>query len=98
MRTLMGLLTPVVMGVLGREQGSAHLGANGLTRMLTEQKDAIAAALPPGLSKMLEASGLHDSIAPVSPERRAEQVRSAYPRSEPAVEPAAMSARSGGAS
>ena len=97
-RTLMGLLTPVIMGVLGREQGAAHLGANGLTRMLTEQKDAIAAALPPGLGKMLEASGLHDSIAPVSPERRAEQVRSAYPRSEPAVEPAAMSARSGGAS
>ena len=97
-RTLMGLLTPVIMGVLGREQGAAHLGANGLTRMLTEQKDAIAAALPPGLGKMLEASGLHDSIAPVSPERRAEQVRSAYPRSESAVEPAAMSASSGGAS
>lgn len=97
-RTLMGLLTPVIMGVLGREQGSAHLGANGLTRMLTEQKDSIAAALPPGLGKMLEASGLRDAIAPVSPERRAEQVRSAYPRSEPAVEPAGMSARSSGAS
>jgi sporulation protein YlmC with PRC-barrel domain len=94
-RTLMGLLTPVIMGVLGREQGAAHLGANGLTRMLTEQKDAIAAALPPGLGKLLEASGLHDSIAPVSPERRADQVRAAYPRSEPAVEPAGVSARSG---
>ncbi len=80
MRTLMGLLTPVIMGVLGREQGAAHLGANGLTRMLTEQKDAIAAALPPGLGKLLEASGLHDSIAPISPERRADQVRAAYPR------------------
>jgi len=79
-RTLMGLLTPVIMGVLGREQGAAHLGANGLTRMLTEQKDAIAAALPPGLGKLLEASGLHDSIAPISPERRADQVRAAYPR------------------
>jgi hypothetical protein len=97
MRTLMGLLAPVIMGVLGREQGAAHLGANGLTRMLTEQKDAIAAALPPGLGKLLDASGLRDSIAPISPERRAEQVRSAYPRSEPAVEPAGMSARSGGA-
>ena len=83
-RTLMGLLTPVIMGVLGREQGAAHLGANGLTRMLTEQKDAIAAALPPGLGKMLEASGLHDSIAPMSPERRADQVRAAYPRAESA--------------
>jgi sporulation protein YlmC with PRC-barrel domain len=93
MRTLMGLLTPVIMGVLGREQGAAHLGANGLTRMLTEQKDEIAAALPPGLGKILEASGLRDSIAPTSPERRAEQVRSAYPRSEPA----SVTASSGGA-
>jgi sporulation protein YlmC with PRC-barrel domain len=93
-RTLMGLLTPVIMGVLGREQGAAHLGANGLTRMLTEQKDAIAAALPPGLGKMLEASRLRDNIAPISPERRAEQVRASYPRSE-TVEPAAVSASSG---
>ena len=93
MRTLMGLLTPVIMGVLGREQGVAHLGANGLTRMLTEQKDEIAAALPPGLGKLLEASGLRDSIAPVSPERRAEQVRTAYPRSEPAVETAGVGAK-----
>ena len=97
-RTLMGLLTPVIMGVLGREQGAAHLGANGLTRMLTEQKDAIAAALPPGLGKLLEASGLSDSIAPVSPERRADQARAAYPRAEQVAEPAGMSARGAGAS
>ena len=97
MRTLMGLLTPVIMGVLGREQGAAHLGANGLTRMLTEQKDAIAAALPPGLGKLLDASGLHDSIAPMSPERRADQVRGAYPRTGMSdghpVETAGVSAR-----
>jgi Bacterial protein of unknown function (DUF937)/PRC-barrel domain len=81
-RTLMGLLGPVIMGVLGREQDTAHLGANGLTRMLTEHKDVIAAALPPGLSKMLEASGLRDSIASaVSPDRRPDQVRTAYPQS-----------------
>jgi hypothetical protein len=81
-RTLMGLLGPVIMGVLGREQDTAHLGANGLTRMLTEQKDTIAAALPPGLGKLLDASGLRDSIASaVSPERRTDQIRSAYPQS-----------------
>jgi Bacterial protein of unknown function (DUF937)/PRC-barrel domain len=81
-RTLMGLLGPIVMGVLGREQDTGHLGANGLTRMLTEQKDVIAAALPPGLGKMLEASGLRDSIASaVTPDRRPDQARSAYPQS-----------------
>jgi Bacterial protein of unknown function (DUF937)/PRC-barrel domain len=78
-RTLMGLLTPVILGVLGREQNAAHPGAGGLARMLTEQKDLIGAAMPAGLGKLLETSGLSDSIGSVfTPERRTEQVRAAY--------------------
>src|SRR5262249_49138533 len=61
-RLLMGFLTPVIMGVLGREQGATYPGAGGLARMLTDQKDGIAAAMPSGLGKLLEASGLHDRI------------------------------------
>jgi len=52
-RTLMGLLTPVILGVLGREQRAAGLEANGLARMLMGQKDQIAAAMPGGLSDLL---------------------------------------------
>lgn len=53
MRTLIGLLTPVVLGVLGREQRSAGLETGGLARMLMGQKDQIAAAMPVGLSDVL---------------------------------------------
>jgi hypothetical protein len=52
-RTLMGLLTPVILGVLGREQRAAGLETGGLARMLMGQKDQIAAAMPVGLSDLL---------------------------------------------
>ena len=52
-RTLMGLLTPVVLGILGREQRAAGLETGGLARMLMGQKDQIAASMPVGLSDLL---------------------------------------------
>ena len=76
-RTMMGLLTPVILGVLGREQRVAGLDANGLSRMLTEQKDDITDAMPSGLSSLLQATGLFGSSA--SPARRpVEMPRGAY--------------------
>jgi hypothetical protein len=70
MRTLMGVITPLIMGVLGREQRAASLDANGLARLLTGQKDEIAAAMPAGLGRLLEAG---------QPESRAYEVpRAAY--------------------
>ena len=97
-RTLMGLLTPVILGVLGREQNAAHPGAGGLARMLTEQKDLISTAMPAGLGKLLEKSGLGDSIGSVfTPERRTEQVRAAYEqRDQPTWTPTEESAKAGG--
>src|SRR6516164_488086 len=71
-RSLMGMLTPVIMGVLGNEQRAAGLDANGLANMLTGQKKEIAAAMPSGLSQLLEASGLDEHLAsPAAPERSA---------------------------
>jgi sporulation protein YlmC with PRC-barrel domain len=52
-RTLMGLLAPVVLGVLGREQRAAGLETGGLARLLMGQKDQISAAMPVGLSDLL---------------------------------------------
>src|SRR5262245_58675394 len=52
-RTLMGLLTPVILGVLGREQRAAGLETGGLARMLMGQRDQINAAMPVGLSDLL---------------------------------------------
>jgi hypothetical protein len=68
-RTLIGLLTPVVLGVLGRTQQAAGLDVNGLARMLSGQKDEIAAAIPPRLANLLQASGLPETITSSSPER-----------------------------
>jgi hypothetical protein len=71
MRSMMGMLAPVILAVLGREQRAAGLDVNGLARLLTGQKEEIAAAMPSGLSRLLEDSGAQEAIASSSsPERR----------------------------
>jgi sporulation protein YlmC with PRC-barrel domain len=62
-RSLLGLLTPAILGVLGREAGA---GVTGLTQLLSAQKDQIAAAMPSGLSQALRASGFLDRASPVA--------------------------------
>src|SRR5262249_48006605 len=61
--SLLGILAPVVMGTIGqqRQQGRA-LDANGITALLSSQKDNIAAALPAGLSNLLGGTGLLDAL------------------------------------
>jgi sporulation protein YlmC with PRC-barrel domain len=60
-RTLMGLLAPVILGVLGREQRAAGLEGSAIARMLTAQKDQIAGAMPPDLADLLDSeSGPRD--------------------------------------
>jgi hypothetical protein len=61
-RTLAGLLTPLILSVLGREQRAAGLDAHGLARMLASQTDRIAEAMPSGLRNLLDASGLYECI------------------------------------
>ncbi len=53
---LMGLLTPVILGVLGKQQRSQGLDAGGLANFLGGQKDHIRAALPAGLAPMLSSA------------------------------------------
>jgi hypothetical protein len=66
-RSLMGLLAPVVLGVLAREAGT---GASGLTRLLASQKDSFAAAMPQGLSDLLESGGSFDATGTVASSTR----------------------------
>ena len=61
-KSLMGLLGPVVMGVLGQQQRASGLDATGLASLLTSQKDNIARALPAGFSKYLGGTDILDSI------------------------------------
>ena len=65
-KTVMGLLTPVILGVLGNQQRAANLDSNGLARLLSGQKDQIAEAIPSGLSKALKISGLFPSVGTTS--------------------------------
>jgi hypothetical protein len=62
-RSLLGMAAPLVLGALGNQQRSQGLDASGLARMLTGQKDSIAAALPAGLTSLLGGTGLLDGIS-----------------------------------
>lgn len=59
--SLLGLLTPVLMGTVKRQLvGSGGLNIGNLTNLLMGQKDNIAAAMPAGLDKQLQSAGLGD--------------------------------------
>jgi hypothetical protein len=62
-KKLVGLLTPVVMSVLGQEQRARGLDATGLGSLLASQKENIAKALPVGLSKYFVGTGILDDVA-----------------------------------
>jgi hypothetical protein len=57
-QSLLGMLMPVVMGVLGQRQRAGNLGADGLIQMLESQRGSIASALPPSLATSLDSAGL----------------------------------------
>ena len=61
-KSLIGLLGPVVLGVLGNKQRSSGLDASGLAKLLTSQKDNVSAALPSGFSKYLKDAGILDGV------------------------------------
>ena len=61
-KSLIGLLGPVVLGVLGKEQRDKGLDASGLSNLLTSQKSNVIGALPSGFSKYLGDTGLLDDV------------------------------------
>ncbi len=82
-KSLMGLLGPVVLGVLGNKQRSSGLDASGLAKLLTSQKDTVRTALPSGFSKYLSEAGILDGMT-------SSVTKPAYqtpPRSTPSVWP-----------
>lgn len=54
--SLLGLLTPVVMGALGKQKAASGLDASGLSSLLASQKSNISAALPSGFPDLLGTS------------------------------------------
>jgi hypothetical protein len=61
-KSMLGLLAPVVVGVLGQQQRAGGLDAGGLSKLLSSQQDQITAAIPSGLRNMLGARGVLDAV------------------------------------
>jgi hypothetical protein len=61
-RSLLGMLTPLVMGLIGKQIGP-RLDVGSLSNLFASQKEQIAQALPGGLSNLLGGTGLLDSLS-----------------------------------
>ena len=70
-KSLMGLLGPLLLGVLGQQQRASGLDASGLASLLVSQKDNIARALPAGFADYLGGTGILDQAAGSTPAYRA---------------------------
>jgi len=62
--SLIGMLAPVIMGVLKRKVFDGGLNAGSLANMMMGQKDNINAAMPENFSTELKSVGFFDSISP----------------------------------
>ena len=61
--SLLGLLAPIVIGVIKKKVLGGGLDAGGLASMLSSQQSNINAAMPQGMSDQLTSQGFFDSIA-----------------------------------
>ena len=61
--SLMGILAPIVIGVIKKKVFEGGLNAGGLASLLGDQQNNINAAMPQGFSSQLESSGFLNSIA-----------------------------------
>lgn len=59
--SLIGMVTPVALGVLGHQASAEHLNPPGLSNLLAGQKSSILSALPSGLSSLKGKLGLGGS-------------------------------------
>jgi hypothetical protein len=63
--SLLGMLTPLVMGLIGRQIGARGVDSGSLTSLLASQKDQIAQALPAGMSEALDRAGVGTGLESV---------------------------------
>jgi len=61
--SLLGMLTPIVMGAISQHQNAVGaLDAKGIANLFAGQKDNIAGALPSGFGSLLSGTGLLNSL------------------------------------
>ncbi len=90
--SVLGLLAPLALGTIAKQQTAGGLDSSGIGALLTSQKDNIAKALPPGFADVLKGTGLLDGFAPTPPMATAAPTQhTAPPRNpSPAVPPRSM--------
>ncbi len=64
---LLGLVGPVALAAVAKQQKESGLDPTGLARMLLGQKENIAAALPTGFGGLLQGTGILDAISKAAP-------------------------------
>lgn len=75
--SLIGMLAPLVMGLIGKQIGNRGIDVGSLTSLLGSQRDQIAQALPGGMGQMLESTGIGNGGSTYE-----QPMRSAPPRTE----------------
>jgi Bacterial protein of unknown function (DUF937) len=60
--SLLGILAPIVIGTIAKQQGIGGLDPKNIVSLFAAQKDHIAAALPSGLRDQLRGTGLLDAL------------------------------------
>ena len=60
--SVLGMLAPIVMGTVAKEQGAQRLDASSMANLFAGQKDNIAAALPADFGKLLGGTDLLNSL------------------------------------
>jgi Bacterial protein of unknown function (DUF937) len=79
--SLLGMLAPLVMGLIGKQIGTRGIDVGSLTSLLASQRDQIAQAMPGGMGQMLESAGLGGVAAPAASQvSRASDYRSTSER------------------
>ncbi|MDQ6435148.1 DUF937 domain-containing protein [Mesorhizobium sp. LHD-90] len=94
--SLVGMLAPAVLGMIGKEAGPGRLDASGLASLLNAQKGNIAQALPAGFGDLLGRSGLLDSLGGAVGSTAASATRAAANTAEHAGRLASSSAQTVG--
>jgi len=61
--SLLGMLTPVVMGLIGKQIGARGVDVGSLTSLFASQKEQIAQAMPAGMGELLDRAGLTSGLA-----------------------------------
>ena len=62
-RSLLGLVAPIAMGVLGRQKKSAGLDAAGLAGLVMDQKSSLTDLLPSGIANVLGIGNILGDVA-----------------------------------